>query len=54
MIKENFVVWKDGWWVLNYESQMAAMSVELKAKTDEFKERYNKGESLDSFMKHLR
>ena len=37
--------------VLNYESQMAAMSdEELKAKTDEFKERYNKGESLDSLL----
>ena len=37
--------------VLNYESQMAAMSDdELKAKTDEFKERYNKGESLDSLL----
>ncbi len=37
--------------VLNYESQMATMSdEELKAKTDEFKERYNKGESLDSLL----
>ena len=37
--------------VLNYESQMAAMSdEELKAKTDEFKERYKKGESLDSLL----
>ena len=37
--------------VLNYESQMAAMSDdELKAKTDEFKERYSKGESLDSLL----
>ena len=37
--------------VLNYESQTAAMSdEELKAKTDEFKERYNKGESLDSLL----
>lgn len=37
--------------VLNYESQMAAMSdEELKAKTDEFKGRYNKGESLDSLL----
>lgn len=37
--------------VLNYESQIAAMSdEELKAKTDEFKERYNKGESLDSLL----
>lgn len=37
--------------VLNYESQMAAMSdEELKAKTDEFKDRYNKGESLDSLL----
>ena len=37
--------------VLNYESQMAAMSDdELKSKTDEFKERYNKGESLDSLL----
>lgn len=37
--------------VLNYESQMAAMSdEELKAKTDEFKERYSKGESLDSLL----
>lgn len=37
--------------VLNYESQMAAMSdEELKAKTDEFKERYNRGESLDSLL----
>ena len=37
--------------VLNYESQMAAMlDEELKAKTDEFKERYNKGESLDSLL----
>ena len=37
--------------VLNYESQMAAMSdEELKAKTDEFKERYNKGESLDLLL----
>ena len=37
--------------VLNYESQMAAMSdEELKAKTDEFKERFNKGESLDSLL----
>ena len=37
--------------VLNYESQMAAMSdEELKEKTDEFKERYNKGESLDSLL----
>lgn len=37
--------------VLNYESQMAAMSdEELRAKTDEFKERYNKGESLDSLL----
>ena len=37
--------------VLNYESQMAAMSdEELKAKTDEFKERYNKGGSLDSLL----
>ena len=37
--------------VLNYERQMAAMSdEELKAKTDEFKERYNKGESLDSLL----
>ena len=37
--------------VLTYESQMAAMSnEELKAKTDEFKERYNKGESLDSLL----
>ena len=37
--------------VLNYESQMAAMSDdELKAKTDKFKERYNKGESLDSLL----
>ena len=37
--------------VLNYESQMAAMSdEELKAKTDEFKERYNKDESLDSLL----
>ena len=37
--------------VLNYESQMAAMSdEELKAKTVEFKERYNKGESLDSLL----
>lgn len=37
--------------VLNYESQMAAMSdEELKAKTDEFRERYNKGESLDSLL----
>lgn len=37
--------------VLNYESQMAAMSDdELKSKTDEFKERYKKGESLDSLL----
>ncbi len=37
--------------VLNYESQMAAMSdEEKKSKTDEFKERYNKGESLDSLL----
>lgn len=37
--------------VLNYESQMAAMSdEELKGKTDEFKERYNKGETLDSLL----
>ena len=37
--------------VLKYEDQMAAMSdEELKAKTAEFKERYNKGESLDSLL----
>ncbi|WP_267247055.1 preprotein translocase subunit SecA [Streptococcus sp. Marseille-Q5986] len=37
--------------VLNYESRMAAMSdEELKAKTVEFKERYQNGESLDSLL----
>ena len=40
-------------WLIRFltGSQMAAMSdEELKAKTDEFKERYNKGESLDSLL----
>ena len=37
--------------VLKYEDQMAALTDDqLKAKTDEFKERYNKGESLDSLL----
>ena len=37
--------------VLKYEEQMAALTDDqLKAKTDEFKERYNKGESLDSLL----
>ena len=37
--------------VLKYEDQMVALTDDqLKAKTDEFKERYNKGESLDSLL----
>ncbi|ORO75147.1 preprotein translocase subunit SecA [Streptococcus oralis] len=37
--------------VLKYEDQMAVLTDDqLKAKTDEFKERYNKGESLDSLL----
>ncbi|KXT60447.1 Protein export cytoplasm protein SecA ATPase RNA helicase [Streptococcus oralis] len=37
--------------VLKYEDQMATLTDDqLKAKTDEFKERYNKGESLDSLL----
>ena len=37
--------------VLKYEDQMAALTDDqLKAKTDEFKERYDKGESLDSLL----
>lgn len=37
--------------VLKYEDQMAALTDDqLKEKTDEFKERYNKGESLDSLL----
>ncbi len=37
--------------VLKYEDQMADLTDDqLKAKTDEFKERYNKGESLDSLL----
>ncbi|KXT86052.1 preprotein translocase subunit SecA [Streptococcus oralis] len=37
--------------VLKYENQMVSLTDDqLKAKTDEFKERYNKGESLDSLL----
>ena len=52
MIKEKSVVWKR--WsdkVFKYEDQMAALTDDqLKAKTVEFKERYQNGESLDSLL----
>ena len=37
--------------VFSYEEEMAALTdEELKAKTDEFKERYDEGESLDDLL----